>query len=180
MWVSMNLSPLQLADPDIVGLLADAVGSEDLDPSRFVVEVTESSVLERRARDGRPVVEVLDDIVALGVRLAVDDFGTGASSLSRLGVFPASGLKVDQSFTARLGDDPLGAAVVRAMLSLGAELDCQVVVEGVETVAQLDELNRLGAPYAQGFLFAAGLWLHDAARVADAASLPVAGPYAAA
>ena len=120
-----------------------------LPPSRLVVELTESVMLGG-APAARNELAQLDE---LGVRLVVDDFGTGFSALSYLRDLPVSGIKVDRSFTAGLGVDHQCERIVEALMGLGRGLGMDVVVEGVETARQRDLLSGIGCEHAQGFLF---------------------------
>src|ERR1700730_9735999 len=98
-------------------------------------------------------VGALKAVKSIGVQVSVDDFGTGYSSLGYLRRFPVDEVKIDRSFVAQLGTDPADAAIVAAVVSLGHALGGEVVGEGVETEAQLEELRALGADTAQGFYF---------------------------
>jgi EAL domain-containing protein (putative c-di-GMP-specific phosphodiesterase class I) len=103
--------------------------------------------------DVRRSIAQLEELRALGVRIDVDDFGTGHSSLAYLKRLPITTLKIDRSFVAGLGSDPHDTSIVRAIISLGQALDLDLVAEGVETVTQLHELRRLGCRRAQGYLW---------------------------
>jgi EAL domain-containing protein (putative c-di-GMP-specific phosphodiesterase class I) len=148
--VAVNLSPRQLADPDLVPMVASHLRASKLDPSLLCLEITESSLMET-VENPR---EILDQLRTLGVTLVIDDFGTGYSSLSRLRRFPVATLKIDRSFVAELGCDPKGLDVVAAMVNLGHALDMEVVAEGIETQAQLQHLRELGCDGGQGFFLA--------------------------
>jgi EAL domain-containing protein (putative c-di-GMP-specific phosphodiesterase class I) len=114
-----------------------------------VVELTESVMLEA-APVGRQELHKLDD---LGVRVVVDDFGTGFSALSYLRDLPVSGIKVDRSFTAGLGEDAQCERIVEALTGLAGGLGVDLVAEGVETERQRTLLTRIGCVHAQGYLF---------------------------
>ena len=96
----------------------------------------------------------LDDLHALGVRVAIDDFGTGQSSLGALGRFPVDVVKIDQSLVAGIDGEPVHSAVVSAVVALAKAIGATTVVEGVETLPQLEQLTRLGCDVAQGYYFA--------------------------
>jgi EAL domain-containing protein (putative c-di-GMP-specific phosphodiesterase class I) len=115
-----------------------------------VIEITEGLLIS----EPDVAVRRLADLKHLGVRLAIDDFGTGYSSLSYLRRFPVDILKIDRSFVSALGDDPDDAAVAHAIVKLGHALHLRVVAEGIETAAQLAELQALECDYGQGYLFA--------------------------
>jgi EAL domain-containing protein (putative c-di-GMP-specific phosphodiesterase class I) len=101
--------------------------------------------------DPDAAISALEKLKATGVRLAVDDFGSGASPLARLRELPIDALKIHQSFTAGLGTSPEDSAVVRALVELGHAIGLDVVAEGVETEAQLEHLRELGCDAAQGY-----------------------------
>ncbi|HWT92742.1 MAG TPA: EAL domain-containing protein, partial [Solirubrobacteraceae bacterium] len=147
----VNLSPRQAADPTLPGMVEDALAASGLAPETLVLELTESSLMEAGDRPLR----VLDQVRELGVRIVLDDFGMGYSSLGRLRHVPIDGLKIDRSFVAGL--DTVGsrdALIVSGLVELARALGLTVVAEGVETAAQLERLERMGCRYAQGFLLA--------------------------
>ncbi|UIY43520.1 bifunctional diguanylate cyclase/phosphodiesterase [Methylobacterium radiotolerans] len=148
--VSVNVSPIQFRQSDVPALVAAALARHRLDPSRLVVEITESVFIQ----DAPTAVAVLTRLRELGVRLALDDFGTGYSSLSYLQQFRFDKIKVDQSFVRRLGQDADTLAIVRAIVNLGHNLGLLVTVEGVETAEQLAILRELDCEQMQGYLFA--------------------------
>ncbi len=148
-YVAVNVSPSQVMR---AGLLADVeavLEATQLPPARLVVELTESVMLGA-APAGRKELQRLDE---LGVRLMVDDFGTGFSALSYLRDLPVSGIKVDRSFTAGLGQDAQCDRIVEALAGLATGLGVDLVAEGVETERQRTLLSRLGCVHAQGYLF---------------------------
>ena len=144
--VAVNLSALQLCSADLVGEVAAALSRWGLDPGTLVLEITESALVEdlpaARAR--------LGELKQLGVRLAIDDFGVGYSSLSYLRHFPVDVLKVDRSFLATPDQ-----TVLKGICSIGASLGLRTVGEGVETPEQARLMLEAGCQAAQGFLFAA-------------------------
>jgi EAL domain-containing protein (putative c-di-GMP-specific phosphodiesterase class I) len=104
--------------------------------------------------DAGPHLDFMHDIRSLGVHLAVDDFGTGYSSLAYLKTLPVSILKIDRSFVSGLGGpDPTAPAIVSAIVGMAQAMGLQVIAEGVETEAQLEELRRLGVGLGQGYLW---------------------------
>jgi EAL domain-containing protein (putative c-di-GMP-specific phosphodiesterase class I) len=147
--VHVNLSARQLADPNLIESVAQIVRTTGVDPANLVLELTESSLLER----AHSPAETLARLKALGISLILDDFGTGYSSLSYLQHFPLSGLKIDRSFVAALGSVSGGGAIVDAILRMARALDLEVVAEGLETEEHLDTLRRLGCRLGQGYLF---------------------------
>jgi diguanylate cyclase (GGDEF)-like protein len=150
--VSVNLSARQLSDPEIVVAVGEALETAKLDPSRLWLELTETAVLGNLDACG----EVLGNLQELGVRIALDDFGEGHSSLIQLNhLTPVSVLKIGAPFVAQV-DDPQsrGAAVVRAMHGVGRQIGLQTIAEGIETAAQLDALRALGCVAGQGYYLA--------------------------
>jgi EAL domain-containing protein (putative c-di-GMP-specific phosphodiesterase class I) len=109
--------------------------------------VTESLLMDKQPH----VADTMTELRAMGVRIDLDDFGTGYSSLSYLHQFPIDTLKIDRSFTARIGVTEEGLEIVRTILSLARSLDMEVVAEGVETAEQLNHLRNLNCSYAQGY-----------------------------
>jgi diguanylate cyclase (GGDEF)-like protein/PAS domain S-box-containing protein len=148
-YVAVNVSPSQVRRPGLADDVARILRSTGLPPSQLVIELTESVMLGA-ATEGRRQLEELD---ALGVRLVVDDFGTGFSALSHLRDLPVSGIKVDRSFTAGLGRDPQCDRIVEALTGLAQGLGVDIVAEGVETEEQRAVLVGIGCEHAQGYLF---------------------------
>ncbi len=147
--LSVNVSTRQLADPEMVERFTSIVRDSGFDPAYLWLEVTETAVVEEMERAS----DTLRRLADLGVRVSIDDFGTGWASLTYLRSFPVDTLKIDRSFVARAGQTAHDTAIVKSVLSLGAELDLLVVAEGIETQAQHDELRRLGCSFGQGYLF---------------------------
>lgn len=147
--MAVNLSGRQLQDPMLADDVRTALALSGLDASRLVLEVTETSLLA----DSEETVAVLAALKAVGVQLALDDFGTGYSSLSYLRRLPLDVLKIDKSFV-----DPLGAdgsqeeALVSTIIDFARIVGLRTVAEGVENVAQHEQLARLGCASCQGFL----------------------------
>jgi diguanylate cyclase (GGDEF)-like protein/PAS domain S-box-containing protein len=147
--VHINLSGRQLSQSNLPMLVSGVLDKLDVPPSLLCLEITESVLME----DARAATKVLGDLKGIGLDLAIDDFGTGYSSLSYLRRFPVDVLKVDRSFIDGLGADPEDTAIVAAVVNLAHTLDLRAVAEGVETEAQLAELQALGCDAAQGYLF---------------------------
>jgi diguanylate cyclase (GGDEF)-like protein len=147
--VAVNVSARQLLEPDFVDEVRKILWSSGVDPSRIVLELTESLVVE----DSDGAVQVLWQLRGLGVRLALDDFGTGYSSLARLGDLPLDEMKIDKSFVDRLGVTPGDStSLVTAAVAMGHGLGLEVVSEGVETAAQAAFLKSIGCDLLQGYL----------------------------
>jgi diguanylate cyclase (GGDEF)-like protein/PAS domain S-box-containing protein len=147
--VAVNLSVRQLVDVGIVALVRDALLDSGLAPSRLVLELTESALMDRPDQ----VIAHLHGLKALGLRLAIDDFGTGYSSLQYLKQMPVDILKVDRSFVAGLGDSPGDTAIVASVVALAHVFGASAVAEGVETTEQQDHLRLLRCEQAQGYLW---------------------------
>jgi diguanylate cyclase (GGDEF)-like protein/PAS domain S-box-containing protein len=166
--VHVNLSARQLADPNLIDSVAHVVRTTGVKPSNLVLELTESSLLER----AHSPAETLARLKGLGISLILDDFGTGYSSLSYLQHFPLSGLKIDRSFVAGLAAGNGGGAIVDAILRMGRALDLEVVAEGLETEVQLDTLRRLGCRLGQGYLFSRPVDVATATKLLRAGRVP--------
>ncbi len=164
--VSVNLSPLQLADPEFADQVAEVMAENGLPPSAIVLEVTETGLGTTDA----DVSSTLVEIRALGIRLALDDFGTGHSSLSRLGSYPFDVVKIDRSFVIRMTDGHRDQAVVQAVLHLADAFAMDVIAEGVETQDQRQLLVDLGCERVQGFLFSRPVIPTEAFRLLAAAT----------
>jgi len=147
--VAVNVSPKMLADDGFVADVARAVEVSDLSPGALWLEITEGSLI----RDLGVTSRVLRQLRALGVHLAIDDFGTDYASLNYLMHLPVEALKIDRSFVAGLGSNPKTTSIARAFVSLARSLELQCVAEGVETRVQMDLLRDLGCEFAQGFFF---------------------------
>jgi diguanylate cyclase (GGDEF)-like protein len=148
--VAVNLSAVQLKQPDLVDLVKQVLRETGLGPSSLELEITESVLMDDAAKSER----ILRALKALGVKVSVDDFGTGYSSLSYLKRFPVDTVKIDRAFVDGLGDDPADSAIVDAVARMASALNLETVAEGVETPLQMRELIGLGCTYAQGYLFA--------------------------
>jgi diguanylate cyclase (GGDEF)-like protein len=153
--VAVNVSARQLADPSFPRVVAAAVKENGVDADQVALEFTESALIA-----ANPVTEmVLGELTAIGVRVGLDDFGTGFSSLAYLKRFPIDFLKIDRSFVSGLDDPEMGddvgddTAIVTGTVALAHSLGLQVVAEGVETESQLKRLQRLQCDLAQGFYF---------------------------
>ena len=149
MSVSVNLSPIQFRNHQLAVSVINALAHSGLPPTRLVLEITESVLLA----DDTRTVDTLKQLRALGVRIALDDFGIGHSSLSYLQKFPFDRIKIDKSFVQHGTDSMMNTAIRRAILGLGADLGIDIVVEGVETAEQRDMLLYEGCRYVQGYLY---------------------------
>jgi diguanylate cyclase (GGDEF)-like protein len=147
--IAVNISSRELEDPGLVRTLCGALNASGADPSVLCLEVTEATIEGNREL----ATTTLNELRATGVRLAIDDFGIGYSSLSNLKQLPLDTLNLHESFIGRLGREPSGAAIVGAVIELGHAMGLTVVAEGVETNSQLAQLRHLSCDGAQGFLF---------------------------
>lgn len=146
-YASVNVSACQFRDPRFPFVVREAFALSGLVPTRIVLEITESVLME----DPAHAKVLLESLTKLGVRFAVDDFGTGYSSLAYLQSFPLSKLKIDRRFITDLVTSRNDQAIVDAVVGLARTLDLQLVAEGVETQAQLDMLARRGCTLIQGW-----------------------------
>ena len=146
--IAVNLSPAQFMHGDLVGLVHSILLETGLAPGRLELEITEGVLIEDFDRG----LALLRRLKALGVRISMDDFGSGYSSLSYLQAFPFDKIKIDRAFVMNLGSNPQSAAIVRAVIGLGHGLDMSIVAEGVETQEQLDFLRKAnGCDAVQGY-----------------------------
>jgi diguanylate cyclase (GGDEF)-like protein len=145
----LNLAAAELTNERLVDTLAEALKGYGVDPSRIVIEVTESGVIQ--GSDGALVA--MRRLRELGVGLSIDDFGTGYSSLSRLAEFPIESLKIPKPFVDKLVGEDADEAFVDAILRLGDSLGLTAVAEGIEQPAQAERLRQLGCRFGQGYLF---------------------------
>jgi diguanylate cyclase (GGDEF)-like protein len=146
--LSVNVSAIQFKSPNLVHAIMSALRDSGLDPQRLELEITESVMLDA----GGPALVILRDLRNIGVRVALDDFGIGYSSLGYLRSFPFDRIKIDQSFIRGASNDAVGRAVVRAVATLGQSLGMATVAEGVETEEQLARIAADGCTDVQGYL----------------------------
>jgi EAL domain-containing protein (putative c-di-GMP-specific phosphodiesterase class I) len=157
--VTVNLSAKQLEEPGLTNDVRKALESQDVDPSLIVLEITETAMM-------RTEPERLQELRDLGIRLAIDDFGTGYSSLASLHKLPVDVLKIDRLFVTAITDEKDNSSpFVSTIVSLGNALGMQIIVEGIETMEQLDRIRELGCNSAQGFYFSKPLRPKDAGKV---------------
>jgi len=145
--VAVNLSPAQFMHGDVVSLVHSILLETGLAPGRLELEITEGVLIEDFDRG----LSLLRRLKGLGVRISMDDFGSGYSSLSYLQAFPFDKIKIDRAFVMNLGRNPQSAAIVRAVIGLGHGLEMSIVAEGVETQEQLSFLAEEGCDAVQGY-----------------------------
>lgn len=146
--MSVNVSPRQIADPAFPNVVREAIAESGVPPHLLWLEITESMMLD----EPELAALILDDVRSLGVRIAMDDFGTGFSSLSVLQQFPIQRIKIDRAFVHGLGEITNDRSLVRTIIAMAQSMALDLVAEGVETVQQLEALRELGCDKAQGYL----------------------------
>ena len=148
-YVSVNVSPRQLAEADLVAEVLAALEAAALPGDQLRLEITESALLDVDPR----IMNILNQLRAMGIRIGVDDFGTGYASMAYVRRLPLDFIKIDQSFVSGMGDDVHDLAMVEATLALSHRLGLESVAEGIETEAQWNQLRDLGCDEGQGYLF---------------------------
>jgi len=148
--VAVNLSASNLQDTELPTFVADALARHGIPTAALHLEVTEEVLM----RDAARATQVLDSLRAMGVRLAVDDYGTGYSSLAYLHALPVDDLKLDRAFVAHCDTDPRSAAIVRSTVELAHNLGMRMIAEGVENQPVLDHLRQWDCDLAQGYFLA--------------------------
>ena len=148
--VSVNLSPRQFSQPNLVEQIQDTLDKTGFSPHRLKIEITETMIVENQ----QAVILTLTQLQALGIQIQIDDFGTGYSSLSVLHSLPLNTLKIDISFVRLLETNPDNAEIVKVIIKLAHSLGMQAIAEGIETQSQLLKLKSLNCDFAQGYLLA--------------------------
>jgi len=167
--VSVNVTPREFAQAGFVDKVVTALDRHGLPARALVLEITERMLAGRDPQ----ITQAMAELQELGVRLAVDDFGTGYAALGYLRRFPVSTLKIDRSFVDGLGTSADDEALVEAIIRLGETFDLDLVAEGVETDQQRLELLRLGCHYAQGYYYSKPLCAEDAELFIHGRSSPL-------
>jgi EAL domain-containing protein (putative c-di-GMP-specific phosphodiesterase class I) len=147
--MSVNLSPRQISDPNLLGMVRRILAETGNPPLSLGLELTETSLIEEEENARR----VLAEMRALGVRLMLDDFGTGYASLAYLNSLRFDVLKIDRSFVSQLETDANSTAIVRTVLGLARDLEMDVIAEGIENEVQLRMLAEMGCEMGQGYYF---------------------------
>lgn len=145
--VSVNISADNITSLTLPEQLSKLLADNELDPTRLVLEVTESALMGELVTS----LDILTRLRLKGIMLSIDDFGTGYSSLSQLHRVPFTELKIDQSFVGKISTDDEARAIVKTCIMLGHELDMKIVAEGVEDEATLEQLRIMGCDVAQGY-----------------------------
>jgi len=168
--LSINILPADISREGYESWLLDEIRAVGIDPQRITAEITESALLVDRVE----VAERLTHLRDAGIRIAVDDFGTGYASLAYLTSLPLDAIKIDRGLIADLVGGERDRIVVKALIHLARELDLRVVVEGVETAAQLALIADWGCDLYQGFLGAGALTHDELMRFVAAANAEMA------
>jgi EAL domain-containing protein (putative c-di-GMP-specific phosphodiesterase class I) len=147
--VAVNLSSVQFRSGHLVSTVKDALAASGLPPRRLELEITESIFLQ----DSESNLTVLSQLADLGVKISMDDFGTGYCSLSYLRSFPFHKIKIDRSFIRDLSSKQSSVAIVRAVCELARSFGAATTAEGVETDEQLTRISAEGCTEVQGYIF---------------------------
>jgi EAL domain-containing protein (putative c-di-GMP-specific phosphodiesterase class I) len=147
--VSVNLSAKYLRHRNLVGEVEQILKETGLDGKHLKLEVTESAIME----NSQYIMSTLERLRAMGVDIHIDDFGTGYSSLAYLHQFQVQALKIDRSFISNSYNGEHKPELIRTMLHLASDLGLEAIAEGIENKIQLDQLQKLGCKFGQGFLF---------------------------
>jgi diguanylate cyclase (GGDEF)-like protein len=150
LFLCVNVSAREIQQPGFVGSVEETLAWAGLEPSRLILEITETALIKATAT----TVETLEALRGLGVRVVIDDFGTGYFSLSHLRQFPVDALKIAGEFVQVNEGDSRSAALAGAIVALGQSLDITTVAEGIETRAQAERMRSLGCKFGQGYFFA--------------------------
>jgi EAL domain-containing protein (putative c-di-GMP-specific phosphodiesterase class I) len=147
--LTMNVSARQFAGARLASDIQDALRDTQIDPSRLHLEITEDIALA----DPKLTITVLSHLKHLGIRIVLDDFGVGATSLRGLQQFPIDALKIDRSLIGRMQADPAACDLVEVIITLAHKMEMKVIAEGVESIRQCERLRELGCELGQGFYF---------------------------
>jgi diguanylate cyclase (GGDEF)-like protein/PAS domain S-box-containing protein len=159
--ISVNLSEKQFAHPQLISRIDEVLEETGLAPHHLRLDLTEAVVMSNIDL----TTKLLQSLRERNIQICIDDFGTGFSSIRQLRAFPISTLKIDRSFVGRLGEAADSREIVQSIIAIGRSMSIEAVAEGVETPQQLEQLKRLGARFAQGFLFSLPLDPPAAARL---------------
>ncbi|HJU70299.1 MAG TPA: EAL domain-containing protein [Paucimonas sp.] len=147
--IAVNLSARQFDDPEFIPGVQSLLADTGLPPHLLQFEITESMVMQ----DPEHAVQIMDQLLGLGIHLDIDDFGTGYSSLANLKRFPVDNLKIDRSFVQDIPNDPSDTAITKAIIAMAHSMEIRVIAEGVETREQMEALRRFGCDEFQGYHF---------------------------
>ncbi len=149
LFLSFNLSSTQLVDPNTATAILDTIRRSGLAPHRLEIEVTETAMMS----DPNTAAKIIEELHDAGIRISMDDFGTGQSSLGRLRELKLDKVKIDRAFIMAIGEDKPAEHIVRAILEMCVGLDLTVVAEGIEEIDQAESLKKFGCHAGQGYLF---------------------------
>ena len=147
--VSVNLSPRQFADPNLLNTIKKALTNSGLEGSRLELEITETALMKNMENG----IDTLEKIKALGIMVAIDDFGTGYSSLSQLKNLPADTLKIDREFIKDITESEDNLVITEVIINVGHKMGLTVIAEGVETEEELEIITKMKCDMAQGYFF---------------------------
>lgn len=157
-FISVNLSGVNFDDESMVTGIAEVMKNAKIDPKHIKLEITESAFIGNADKASK----ILDGLRALGVSIALDDFGVGYSSLGYLHKFAIDGIKIDRSFTSRARDNKKSMDIVQAIVGLAKTFSLEVIAEGIETQGDVDSLIKIGCKEGQGYLFDKPLTVDEA------------------
>lgn len=155
--IAINISTVDLMDAQLITQIESQLASVPIDPSRLILEITESAIMNTPERS----IDLLHRINSLGVGLSIDDFGTGYSSMTQLKDLPVQEIKIDRSFVRGIANDPSDLLIVKSTVELGHNMNLQVVAEGVDEVKIFDILTQMGCDMAQGHYISPPLSITD-------------------
>ena len=170
--VAVNLSPVQLRNPNLLKVVVVAITASGILPERVELEITETALMQHTAT----ALAALHQLRDIGVNISMDDFGTGYSSLSNLRSFPFDRIKIDRCFVAGLPAESDSVAIVRAVVGLARSLRMVTTAEGVETAEQMEQVKVLGCSEVQGNFFSRPLPAADIRRLLHAQLSPLTRP----
>ena len=162
-YVSVNLSPARFRDPGLVSIVENALQASGLEPGRLIIEITEGTA----TLDVTSTLSVLEDLNRLGIGIALDNFGTGSTSLSYLVLLNPKFVKIDQTFVRPPRESTHHDSLLEMIISLGNRLDMTMLAEGIETTGQLKRLRTPGCELSHGFLFSAAVPAEDVPALLD-------------
>jgi EAL domain-containing protein (putative c-di-GMP-specific phosphodiesterase class I) len=171
--IAVNLPGRIFERTDLIAHIHECVTAVNVPHRAIQLEITENNLM----KELQNVIPSLHRLNEIGVEISIDDFGTGYSSLAYLTTLPISELKIDRSFVRELGIRPESSAVVSAIIALARSLGLRVVAEGVETLRQMEVLNRLGCTVMQGFLFSPGVAAQELQYWLEHTVLPRKAPW---
>ena len=159
--LSLNISNRQLGQANLINMLKDAIKVNDLDPAYLELEISESSAF----KNVEVTIKTLDDLKALGIKLAIDDFGKGYSSLNYLANFPLDVLKIDLSFAQHIPHSQNDVGIVKGIIAIAKSMGIAVIVEGVENKEQLEFFMNNGCKLMQGNYYSPAISGNELAKI---------------